>query len=109
MFNETFKTAVLSAAHLTSETLNMLDVLEQNNDLPYWVHPTDYGYIVRFAVIQSSIAEDSEINRTERRLIDCADFMAIGKALQDAGIAAAYFDSDGPIIDGLPDYSQGQR
>lgn len=102
MFNETFKTAVLSTAHLTSETLNLLDVLEQNRDLPYWVHPTDYGFIFRFNAVA-----DREGSKSNNDLSTRPDVLAVYEALQAASIDAALFDSDGPMIDGLTDYSEG--
>jgi hypothetical protein len=101
MFNETFKTAVLSTAHLTPETLKTLNALEINRDLPYWVHPTDHGFIVRGYAVRFDVNAGGEDCLSSR-----PDIVAVFAALQAAGIDAALFDADGPIIDGLPDYSE---
>lgn len=105
MFNETYKTAFISTAHLTQKTDQVLRMVRDADALPFWIHATEYGYIVRFSAFNAQGAEWGELSANEWQIVGCDDLMNIGKALAEAGIDAAHFDADGPMIDGLEDYS----
>lgn len=101
-FQETYKSAWLSTCHLAPETLNYLNALPADM-LPFWVHATLYGWIVRFDALDTiGLAEEGE--EESRELAGCADLMAIKAALFKHGYQAAHLDADGPVIDGLTAY-----
>lgn len=101
-FKETYRSAWISTAHLTPETLNYLNALPSDM-LPFWMCPTLYGWIVRFDALDTiGLAEEGE--EESRELSECADLMAIKAALYEHGYQAAHLDADGPVIEGLASY-----
>ncbi|QEQ94826.1 hypothetical protein pEpSNUABM08_79 [Erwinia phage pEp_SNUABM_08] len=102
-FQETYKSAWISTAHLNPATLDGLNGITANRDLPFWIHQTAYGWIVRFDALDTygSIEEEGI---AAHWISQQADLMAIKAALYEHGYQAAHLDADGPVIDGLQQY-----
>ncbi|ENZ5742849.1 hypothetical protein ACGWZF_004251 [Enterobacter hormaechei] len=102
-FQETYKSAWISTAHLNPATLDGLNNITVNRDLPFWIHATAYGWIVRFDALDTygSIEEEGI---AAHWISQQADLQAIKAALYEHGYQAAHLDADGPLIDGLQQY-----
>ena len=102
-FKETYRSAWLSTAHLTPATLKGLNSITDNNALPFWIHQTAYGWIIRFDAVDAFGTIEDE-NATAYWIEQQADINAIKAALYAHGYEAAHLDQDGPIIAGLTEY-----
>ena len=100
---ETYKSAWISTAHLNPATLDGLNRITANRDLPFWIHGTEYGWIVRFDAVEA-IGLIEEENRAAWWIAQQDDIKAIKEALFKHGYQAAHLDQDGPIIEGLEEF-----
>lgn len=102
-FQETYKSAWISTAHITPATLDGLNSITANRALPFWIHQTAYGWIVRFDALEQFGSVEGE-GVAAHWISQQADLMAIKAALFKHGYQAAHLDQDGPIIEGLEAY-----
>jgi uncharacterized membrane protein len=102
-FQETYKSALISTAHLTPATLGVLNRITASRDLPFWIYATEYGWIVWFEAVDA-IGLIEEEHPAAYWIAQQADLLAIKAALFKHGYQAAHLDKDGPIIDGLEEY-----
>lgn len=102
-FQETYKSALISTAHLNPATLDGLNRITASRDLPFWIYGTEYGWIVWFEAVDA-IGLIEEEHPAAYWIAQQADLLAIKAALFKHGYQAAHLDKDGPIIDGLEEY-----
>lgn len=102
-FKENYRSAWLSTGHLTPATLKGLNSMTDNHALPFWIHQTAYGWIIRFDAVDAFGTIEDE-NATAYWIEQQADIQAIKTALYKHGYEAAHLDADGPMIDGLQEY-----
>lgn len=97
---ENYKVAFVSTAHLDIDTLDKLNGETVARSLPYWIVPTEYGWIVRFDTLGACDPDDE----SERWLASRRDLTEIRDLLNKHGYQAAHLDQDGPAIEGLFEY-----
>lgn len=102
-FKETYRSAWLSTCHLTPATLKGLNDITANRALPFWIHSTLYGWIIRFDALDAYGTIEEE-NVTAHWIANQPDIQAVKEALYKHGYEAAHLDADGPVIDGLQEY-----
>jgi hypothetical protein len=102
-FKETYRSAWLSTCHLTPATLKGLNDITSNRALPFWIHSTAYGWIIRFDALDAFGTIEAE-NVTAHWIANQPDIQAIKQALYKHGYEAAHLDADGPAIEGLEEY-----
>lgn len=86
----------LSTAHLTAETRDAIEAHTING--PVYDHPDGCGWL-----IWVTVDKDSDIECGEP-----PDLVAARDLARGLGCDYILFDSDGPIIDGLPVHDDGQ-
>ena len=97
---ENYKSAFISTAHISAETLDKLNEATETRSLPYWILATEYGWLVRFDMLGAQDPDDD----LERWLASRRDLMEIRDLLNKYGYQAAHLDQDGPAIEGLFEY-----
>lgn len=102
-FAETYKTAWISTAHIKPATLVGLNGITENRDLPYWIHQTLYGWILRFDALDACGSLEEE-GAAAHWISQQPDLMEIKGLLSKHGYQAAHLDQDGPVIEGLTEY-----
>lgn len=103
-FKESYRSAWVSTCHISARSLDGLNALRDSGLLPFYIHDTVYGYIVRFDALEQYGLADDEKNTIIKRLAASPDMVAIKEALYKHGYQVAHLDSDGPVIEGLEEY-----
>lgn len=101
-FQESYHVAWVSTAHIAPATLEALNAT-RTDDLPFWIHATAHGWIVRFDALDACGSVEEE-GAAAHWISQQPDILAIRDALYAHGYQGAHLDADGPIITGLNDY-----
>lgn len=105
-FPEVEKVATISTAHISADNLRALEAMEINNDLPFWILSTGFGYICRFEAAIRMWEEQDDANLMhplpEAHLDDT--FSALCCELAENGFQVVHLDQDGPLIEDLHEY-----
>lgn len=95
---ESYKTAVISTAHLTGEDSERMPVVSFNPITDRglnWVHGSKYGWIVRAGLRGNGWKE-------ELRAYNISEGMITNiQTVLDAGFDSVHFDRDAELVDGL--------
>ncbi|EGK0163508.1 hypothetical protein IOJ68_001051 [Salmonella enterica] len=96
---ESYKTAVISTAHVTAADSERLPIacFDPLSDRGLnWVHGTKYGWIVRAGMRGNDWKEElREYGISEETISNI-------QTIVDAGFDAVHFDCDAELVDGLP-------
>lgn len=91
------KMLTLSTAHIEQSTLELLNDTEKSGDLPFWIHSTSYGFIIRFNAMEAS--EEGSDTDFKNALADLKQRLSL------ADISVIHLDCDAPVYPCLPEYS----
>ncbi|HHN9516592.1 TPA: hypothetical protein ACP62K_003422 [Escherichia coli] len=96
---ESYKTAVISTAHVTAKDSELLPVVcfDPLTDRGLnWVHGTQYGWIVRAGMRGNDWKEELRDYGISQEAISNI------QAIRDAGYDSVQFDCDAELVDGMP-------
>lgn len=96
---ESYKTAVISTAHVTAKDSELLPVVcfDPLTDRGLnWVHGTQYGWIVRAGMRGNDWKEELRDYGISQKAISNI------QAIRDAGYDSVQFDCDAELVDGMP-------
>lgn len=107
-FPEMDKLAIISTSHISAENLRALDSQQANNDLPYWIVSTGFGYIIRFETAvqnwQAGCESQPDLMHPFREAHLDDTFSALCVELKDYGFNGMHLDADADEIEGLQTY-----
>lgn len=95
---ESYKTAVISTAHVTpfdSEMLPQISFDPLTDRGLNWIHGTEYGWIVRAGMVQSGWKEKLRLEGVSWPTIENIELVL------EAGFEVVHFDRDAKEVDGL--------
>ncbi len=99
ILKESYKTAVISTAHVTAKDSELLPVVcfDPLTDRGLnWVHGTQYGWIVRAGMRENDWKEElREYGISEETISNI-------QTIVDAGYDSVQFDCDAELVDGMP-------
>ncbi|MDD8357085.1 hypothetical protein LAX33_12740 [Escherichia coli] len=99
ILKESYKTAVISTAHVTAKDSELLPVVcfDPLTDRGLnWVHGTQYGWIVRARMRGNDWKEElREYGISEETISNI-------QTIVDAGYDSVQFDCDAELVDGMP-------
>lgn len=107
-FPEVDKLAIISTSHISAENLRALDSQQANNDLPYWIVSTGFGYIIRFETAvqnwEAGCESQPDLMHPFREAHLDDTFSALCVELKDYGFNGMHLDADADEIEGLQTY-----
>lgn len=99
ILKESYKTAVISTAHVTAKDSELLPVVcfDPLTDRGLnWVHGTQYGWIVRAGMRGNDWKEELREYGISEETISYI------QTIVDAGYDSVQFDCDAELVDGMP-------